>query len=75
MVNCTMKQVQQFIRVTEKCLLKDADGLNSPVLDTFSSREGVEILRNMFGPPKKLNLYETAIAGQVSSSIEASSEM
>lgn len=44
-------QMQQLVRVAEKCLENERI-LKSPVLETFGQREGVDILRRLFGSPK-----------------------
>lgn len=70
MANCTGKQVMLFIDLAEKCLIKDDGEMQSTVLETFGKPEGVEILRNLFGRPKRFVTEETTSNAQVGKNLE-----
>lgn len=63
---CRSKQIGHFVKTCEACLLLDDDGTKSTVLQKLDSVDGVQILRNMYGTPKKFVLRRAATAMQVS---------
>lgn len=52
MANCTSQQIAQFVRVCTKCFAQPGEGAKSEILQTLSSKEGQEMLSNMFGKAK-----------------------
>lgn len=61
----SQRQIENFIQIAERCLEKEHGDINSTVLKAFGGNDGVEVMKNLFGAPKKLALKATEGQAQV----------